>query len=311
MALISQIAAASYPKVIAAKKKAANQWEESAFLRELERQGGIKHESLSNVIELPLDYQANPGLAWIPTELAPTSLNATEVVTTAQFTPAELSIPVVWSKRTEATNPSENQKIAVVKQLLENGLRSHDDAIEKALFSSSATASGFAGPINLFPTSGQGTVGTIDSGANTWWRHQQTTYVDDTDIEAGFTVVWNQATKGSGSSMSPTLMASDAATQALFEGSQQAMQRYVDEQELKAGFKILAFKTCRYVFSQYGTTSVLMFSPKSAFLVVSKEFFRDKGETQEIDNANGYSFKIYSVLQFCTNNKSRVGLVHL
>jgi len=311
MALISQIAAASYPKVLAEKKKGANQWEESAFLRELERQGGIKRESLGPTIECTLDYQPNPAGAWIATELNPTSLQATEVLTAAVFTPAEIAIPVVWSKRTEATNPSENQKVAVVKGLLSNGISTHDDMIERALFASAATASGFAGPINLFPTSGQGSVGGIDSATNTWWRHQQNVYVDDTDIESAFTTTWNQATKGSGSTMMPTLMASDGATQSLFEGTQQAQQRYVDEQELKAGFKILAFKTCRYVFSQYGTTSVLMFSPKTAYLVVSKEFFRQKGETQEIDNANGFSFKIYSALQFVTSNKSRVGLVHL
>jgi hypothetical protein len=310
MANVSQIAAVSYPAVLAEMRKPANQWSENGFLRELERQGGIKKQSLGPTIEVPVDYQVNPGAEFLATELSPVSLSKTEVITTAVFTPAELSVPVTWSKRDEATNPSENQKVALVKALLENGINSHDDRIENAFFQASAQ-NGFGTLLTYFGDTGQGTVGTIDSSTSTWWRHQQSTYVDDTDIESAMTTAWNNATKGSGSQVSPTLAVSDAATQALFEGTQQANQRYVDTDELKAGFKILAFKTARYVFSQYAGTRIFMFNPKIAYLVGSKEYFRDKSETMEIDNANGYSFKIYSCLQFVTSNKSRVAVVHL
>ncbi len=125
------------------------------------------------------------------------------------------------------------------------------------------------------------------------------------------TTGWNDAAKGSGSTIAPSLAVSDGATQALFEGTQQANQRWVDDQDLKAGFKTLAFKTARYVFSQYGTSSIFMFNPKTVYLVGSKEYFRDKGETQEIQNANGFNFKIYSVLQLIVNNKSRVAVIHV
>lgn len=307
---IGQMAAVSYPAVLAEKRKAANQWAENALLRELEKQGGIKRENLGPTIEAPLDYQSNPGTEFLVTELTPVSLQKTEVVTSASYTPAELSVPVTWSKRDEMQNPSENQKIALVKQLLENGIQSHDDAIEKGLLAATAT-NGFESFPDYLPTSGNGVVGGIDASANAFWRHATNTYVDDTDIEAGMTVSWNQATKGSGSTLMPSLIVSDAPTQALFEGTQQAQQRYVDSDELKAGFKVLAFKTARYIFSQYGTTTLFMFSPKSMWLSVSKQYFRDKGETQEIQNANGYTFKIYSGLQLVINNKSRIAIVHL
>ena len=106
-------------------------------------------------------------------------------------------------------------------------------------------------------------------------------------------------------------MVSDGATQALFEGTQQANQRYIDTQELKAGFKILGFKTARYVFSQYADTDVNFLKPKNFQLVASKEYFRDRGETQEIPNANGFVSKIYSALQTVTNNRSRLGVAHV
>lgn len=306
---VSQIIAVSYNAVLAESRKAANQWAESALMRELERQGAVERKSLGPQIEAPLDYRRNPGTAFLSSDLQPTSLSKTEVLTSAVYDVAELSIPIVWSKKDEAQNPSENQKIALVKGLLENGIESHDDAIEQALFTTSTN--GFLGLLTHIPTSGQGTDGGIDAATETFWRNPSNTYTNDTDIESSMTKTWNSAAKGSGSKLLPTLIVSDSDTQAIFEGTQQANQRYVDSQELKAGFKILAFKTARYVFSQYGTSSQFFLNPKNFSLVVSKEYFRDRGDTQEIPNANGFVTKIYSALQTVTNNKSRLGVSHV
>ena len=306
---ISQIVAVSYPAVLAEMRKAANQWAESAFMRELERQGAVERKSLGATIEAPLDYQRNPGTAFLTTDLTPTSMTKTEVLTSASYDIAEVSVPVVWSKKDEVQNPTVNQKIALVKSLLENAIESHDDIIEQYIFQTSTN--GFLGLLTHVPTSGQGTDGGIDASTNTFWRNQTNTYVDDTDIESAMTITWNQCAKGSGAKLVPTLIVSDATTQATFEGTQQANQRYVDSQELKAGFKILGFKTSRYVFSQYASTSQFFVNPKNFMLVVSKEYFRDRGETQEIPNANGFVTKLYSALQTVTNNKSRLGVVHL
>jgi hypothetical protein len=306
---ISQMVAVSYPAVLAEMRKAANQWSESAFMKALEKHGGIDHRSLGPTIEAPLDYQRNPGAAFLSSELQETSMQKTEVVTSASFTPAEMSVPIVWSKRDEVQNPAPNQKIALVKTLLENGINSHDDIIEQALFATSTN--GFLGLPTHIPTSGQGSDGGIDAVTYLFWRNQQATYVDDTDIEAGFTTVFNACAKGSGAKLMPTLMVSDGATNALFEGTQQALQRWSNTDEMKAGFKSLKFKNADYVFSQYGTTTVYFLNPKNFTLVVSKEYFRDRGDTQEIQNANGFVTKIYSALQTVTNNKSRLGCVHL
>jgi hypothetical protein len=106
---ISQIVAASYPAVLAEMRKPANQWAESAFLNELERQGAIKRTSLGPTIEAPIDWQRNPGTDFLATDLTSTSLTKTDVISAASYSVAELSVPVVWSKGDEAKNPSENQ----------------------------------------------------------------------------------------------------------------------------------------------------------------------------------------------------------
>jgi hypothetical protein len=306
---VSQGIAVSFNAVLNEMRKPANQWAENALFREMERQGMIKKESLGQQIEHTLDYRRNPGTMISSTDLSPYSLTKTEVLTAAQYDIAEIVAPIVWSKKQEAQNSTPAKKVDLVTSLIANGITSHDDILENAFFGT--TTNGFLGLQTLLPTNGQGVVGGIDAGTETWWRNPSTTYVDDTDIEAGMTVIWNQCAKGSGSNMMPTLIVSDGATQALFESTQQAQQRYVDEEELKAGFKILAFKTSRYVFSQYGSTSLFFMSKKAFGCRFAKEFFRSRGETQELPNAPGYRTTVYSAGQFTTNNKSRGGVLHL
>lgn len=304
---ISQIASVSYAAVLAEKRQAANQWAESAFLHELDKQGGIEVAALGPTIQAPLDYRRNTGTVIHATDLTSYALTKTEVITAAVYDVVEITSPIVWSKKDEAMNPSEKQKIAFVKNLLVNGIESHDDIIESAFFT---TSNGFNGFNTHIVDAGTGSDGGIDSSVETWWKNKEATYVDDTDIESAFTTVWNACAKGSGSKLQPTLMVSDGATQATFEGTQQAQQRY-ETQELRAGFKTLMFKTARYVFSPYGGTRVLFLNPKNYKFVVGKGYFRDLEETEKIPNANGYTRSVYTAGQTIVNNRSRLGVAHL
>lgn len=309
---IEQIAAVSYPAVLAEMRKAANQWAESAALREMERQGVIQRISLGATIEAPLDYRVNPDTAVLANDQDEASLVKTEVVTAASYVVAQISVPVVWTKGDDAKNPTESQKVALVKQLLENGINSHDDMVERCIFTSSTSGGDeLNGLDNLAPTNGQGTVGGIDSGVETWWRNQADTYVDSSDIEATFTSVFNAAAKGSGAQLAPKFMISGATPHAQYEAGLQSLQRFNDTDEANGGFKVLMFKSARYVFSQYGGTNVYFLNPKNYNIVVSKQYFRDKGNTVEIPSQNAFVFKIYSALQALTNNKSRLACAHL
>lgn len=305
---ISQILASSYAAVANEKRKPANQWAESAVLREFERTGAIKRINFGATLEATLDYRRNAGAAVLATDLQAMSLSKTEVLSAASYGIGSISVPIVWSKEDEAKNPTENQKIDFVDALITNGLDSHDDILEETLFTGSNGVVGFD---TLLSNTGVGTIGGIDASVETWWKNQFDTYVDETDIESTFTSVWNSCAKGSGSAISPRLLVSDGDTQAIFESTQQGQQRYVDSEDLKAGFKTLAFKTSRYIFSQYGSSRVLFLNPKSCQLRVSKQFFRAKGKEQEIDNANGHRVFIYSAVQLVTDNRSRLGVAHV
>lgn len=307
---IDQISAVSYPAVLAEMRKAANQWTENAALRALEKKGFIQRVSLGPTIEAPLDYRSNPDTAVLASDQDTASLLKTDVITSASYSVAQISVPVTWTKGDDAKNPTENQKIVLVKQILENGINSHDDLVEQCIFVTSTSGGDeLNGLDNLVPTSGQGTVGGIDAAAETWWRNYADTYTDASDIEATATTVWNTAAKGSGSSLQPSLLISGVTPISLYESQLQTLQRYTDADEGNGGFKTLAFKSAQWIYSQYGGTKVYFVNPKNYNLVVSKQYFRDKGNTQEVNDQNAFRFFIYSALQGVVNNKSRLAVM--
>lgn len=305
---IGQGVAVSYNAVLNEARKPANQWADSTYLDELEAQGGIPKDDFGVQIEETLDYRRNPAGVIQATDLQPLSLTKTEVFDAAQYAIAEVVEPITWSEKDEVQNPTLNQKIALVKNLVMNGLDSHDDLLEQYLFAT--TTNGLIGLQTLIATNGIGVVGSIDSNVNAFWRNVTVTYTDDTDIEAAMTSAWNSATKGSRSKMKPSLLVSDGATNALFEGTQQGLQRY-GGQDFKAGAKSIMFKTAPFIFSQYGSTTIFMFNTKSLRLRVSKGSFRRRSDNIPLQNATGWTCRIYTACQQTTNNRSRVACVHL
>jgi len=304
---ISQILTVSYPEV--ESKMAENQWAESALMREFERQGVLDRVSGSPTYDVALDFQANAGGEFNASDLVGVDTAKTEVLSTAQYTSAQLQVPVVWSKKDEAENSSANQKVALVKALIENALATHDDLIEQALFASSTN--GFIGlPGLLNETDGTGTVGGINAGTDAFWKNGFSSgsgWNNATDIVAAMTAMYNTVIKGSGSPMQPKFLVADAETQAIYESTQQENIRYVDTREADAGFKVLAFKNARFVFSQYGTDVIYFLNPKNLKLKVVKQAYRLLGDTIEFPDSAGYIRKVFTLCQLTTNNRSRLG----
>jgi hypothetical protein len=302
---INQIMAASFADVVAEKRKPANQWAESALMKHLDKLGAIKKVDLGQTIEATLDYRRNAGAQVLATDMAPTSTTKTEVLTAASYAIASVSVPIVWSKQDEASNGTRAQKVDLVDSLINNALDSHDDLFEQTLFT---TSNGLLGFNSLITEDGTGSPGGIDASVETWWKNKFSEYTDSTDIVADMTTVWNACTKGSGSQFMPKLLVSDAATQAVFEGTQQTHQRYIDTDDLKAGFRTIAFKTAMYVFSPYGGDSIFFLNPKCYEIRVSKQFYRALGDLINLESAEGYKRSVYTAGNVAVSNRSRLGV---
>lgn len=301
---IDQITAASYPAVLSAKRKPANQWSEHSLLNEFERQGAVRRKAFGPTLEETLDYRKNADAAFLATDFTSVNVAKTDVLTAASFAVGELAIPITWTEGDEVKNPEENQKVALVTSLLENGINTHDDMIEQALFGT--VTNKFLGFQNVLPDTGQGTPGGIDAATELWWRNFSGTYkADGTDINAALATAMNAASKGSGSSLAPTLLFSGSAAYAIYEATLSKLIRFVDTKTADGSFQALAFRTARWVYSQYGNTRIYGVNPKSFHVDISKDANRKLMEKQMIPDKVAWIRKIYSACQLTTNNKSR------
>lgn len=307
---IGQIAAVSYPAVLAEMRKPTNNWAANPALKALERAGFINRMDFGNVIEVPIDYRSNPDTAVLVGDQDTAALVKTEVLTAASYDIAQMNVPVTWTKGDEAKNPSENQKVALVRALLENGITSHDDLLEQRIFATSSAGGVEINGLNdLVHTAGTGTVGGINSSVETWWKNQFDTFIDGSDIEAAMTELFDNCAKGSGETNAPTILISGTASHALYESQLQSLQRFVDSTEADAGFKALAFKGAKYIFSHRGSDLIYFLNPKNFQLCVSNQYFRDKGETTPVNGQNAFYFLLYSALQLVITNRWRCGVL--
>lgn len=301
---IDQITAASYPAIVAAARKPANQWSEHSLLDEMEKQKAIVYEPFGATLEEPLDYRRNQGGDFLETDMTSTSLTKTEVLTSASYAVASIAVPITWSEEDEVKNPSENQKVALVKSLVTNALDTHDDMIEEGLFTT--VTDRFLGFQTVLPDSGQGSPGGIDASTELFWRNYTSTYLAaGTNLVAALTTARGTAAKGSGSKMKVSLIFSGINPYAIYMGVMQPLQRFIDSKAAEGGFEQAAFETARWVHSQYGGTRIYGITPKSFKLKISKDAKRKLLEKAQVPNAVAWNRKVYSALQLVTNNKSR------
>jgi hypothetical protein len=302
MALISQLLSASYPNVIA--KKPVNQWAESALLSYMEKLGMVKRVQMGSTIDVPLDYQINAGAQVLATDMAPTSTTKTEVLTTSQFTPAQISVPIVWSKGDEAMN--DEQKVDLVTSLIDNALESHDDLIESNLF---AGTNGFVGFDTMITENGEGTIGGIVAATDVWHKNQYKDYGDATTLLADMATLFNSCMKGSGSKAGVKLIVTSATSHGVYEGKLAANQRFVDSSKGDGGFVALAFRNVPVIFSQKYTSDSFFYLSKGYELRVAKNMFRFKDKETAMENAEAYKTSVFTVGQAITSNRSRLGVL--
>lgn len=314
MAALSQLVTTAYPEVLADARKPHNQWSESALLRALEKMGSVKRRPGGSAIEYPLDYRKNPDTDILATDFTATATGQTSIFAGASYDMANIVVPFNWSIADEARWSGDvNRKIDAVKNMIRNAINSHDDEIEDRLWDTSTD--GFLGFQNLIPTTGQPNVGGIDGASATYWRNYATTYLPDgSDLNSKLITAFGTASKGTGADLTPDILASGLTAQALYENNLTDLKRFMGEETGDAGFKYLAFKSAKWVYSQYGgalnTNPIYMFNKVSFNLVVTKGYFRRLEESERYLNAAARNQMVFSQAQATVNNPSRCAVVY-
>lgn len=307
----SQQLASTYDDVVNERGKAADQWSDSSFLKTLEKLGGVKRVPGGATLQLTLDYVANPGVDFMATDVTPTSTTKTDVLTAASYPYVPLVSPINWTLFDEAINSDTNQKVDLISALVDNGLASHDQAVEVGMFALTAT-DGFLSLPLLYTHDGTGTVGTIPANTEIWWKNKFKDYGTDTGatLLGDYTALYNATKKGS-LGRAPNVVVGSANSQAIFEAALVAQQRFVDvSNKMSASAETLAFKNIPYIFtSGYAGKDVFMFHTSDTQLFVVQTAWRKRREAIEHINAAMMNMKIFSVLQLATRNRSRGGVL--
>lgn len=308
----SQLVAATYDDVVNERNKAADQWSDSSFLKTLERLGGVKKISGGATLQLTLDYKANPAADFLATDVTATSTSKTEIMTAAEYSLVPLVVPVNWSFFDEAVNSEKNQKVDLVSTIVDNALASHDQAVEDAIFAATGGTDGFNTLVDIYSENGEGTVGTIVSATETWWKNQYKDWGTDTGatLLGDYVTLYNSCAKGSGGKK-PNVIVGGATQHALYEAAVQANQRFVNTSKGDANFTELAFKNIPYVFSSEAPAgeNAFMFNTKDTQLFVVMSAWRQRRKVQDHVNAAMSNMKIFSVCQLATRNRSRGGVI--
>lgn len=308
----NQLLASTFDDVVNERNKAADQWSDSSFLKTLEKLGGVKKVPGGATLQLTLDYQANAGVDFLATDVTPTSTSKTTVLTAASYPYVPLVSPINWTLFDEAVNSDTNQKVDLLQALVDNGLNSHDQAVENAMFAPLGGTDGFLSLLDLYTHDGTGTVGTIPAGTELWWKNKFKDYGTDTGatLLADYTAVYNAAKKGS-LGRAPNVVVGSANSQAIFEAALVPLQRFIDvNNKMSVSAETLAFKNIPFIFtSGYTGKDIFMFNTNDTQLFVVSSAWRKRREATEFTNAAMMNMKIFSVLQFATRNRSRGGVL--
>lgn len=306
----SQAVAATFDKVVA--NKPADQWSDSTFLKALEGMGGVKKVSGGETLTVVLDYKSNPAADFLATEATTTSTSKTEVMTMAQYDWALLVVPTNWSFRDEALNSSTDRKVDLIASLVDNALTSHDQAVEDALFAATGGTDGCNTLIDIYSENGEGTVGGIVSGTETWWKGQFKDWGTDTGatLLADYETLYNACAKGS-AGKKPNVIVGGSAMHGLYTAALTANQRFIGGGKASGSFTEIAFKNIPYLFSSEcaANENAFMFSTADTKLYVVSSAWRQRRKAVEHINGIFMNQKLFSVCQLATGNRSRGGVI--
>lgn len=308
----TQLVSATFDDVVNERNKAADGWSDSSFLKTLERLGGVKKISGGSTLSLTLDYKANPAADFLLTDSTTTSTSKTEILTQASYDLIPLVVPTNWSFFDEAVNSEKNQKVDLAAAIVDNALASHDQAVEDGMFAATGGTDGFNTLIDIYSENGEGTVGTIVSGTETWWKNQQVDWGTATGatLLGHYTTLYNLCAKGSGG-RKPNVIVGGATQHALYEAALTANQRFLQSDKASGGFTELAFKNIPFVFSSEAPAgeNAFMFNTNDTKLFVVMSAWRQRRKVQDHTNAAMSNMKIFSVCQIATSNRSRGGVI--
>ena len=303
----------NHPSEIADNVSANN-----ALYRRMQTKGNIKKLDGGYQIVRPLDYQNNATFQRY-SGFDTLNINASDVLTSAQYEWVQSAINVVASGRELRMNSGREQIISLAAARTKNAMRTASNYMSIDLYSSGALANQMGGLAAIITTDGTGTVGGINSATYTFWANQfrecsGTNTVTKSNIKEEMNALWYPTVRGNDK---PDLVVFSQDFYGYYEASLQDLQRWTNNEGANAataGFNALKYKSADVIFdsnSNFGTTAERGYYINSDYLelVAHRDANWTTMDEKASVNQDGVVIPVLWMGQLVCSNRARQGIL--
>ena len=231
------------------KEIADNVSNHNALFRRLTQKGRIRREDGGLSIVANLEYAEN-GTYTRYSGYDPLNVEASDVLSAAEFPWRQVSVNVAASGLEIRSNSGENRIVNLVKTKIKNAQKSAANGLAQDIYSAGSLSNQINGLQALIADAGTGTVGGIDSSSFSFWQNTVQSAAAPLQGGAGITPsattmeslmlpLYLRLTRGADH---PDLIVYSEDYYTFFEQSQTSLKRYAPEDDGQAGMVAMKYK---------------------------------------------------------------------
>ena len=293
----------------------------NALLNIMKRKGKIKTVGGGYEIQEPLEYAEN-GTYQRYSGYEQLNTQASDVLTSAKFEWQQVALHVTASGKELRMNSGKEAMFNLVENRKKNAMNTAKNQFSIDVYSDGTESNQIGGLANLIQTSGQGTVGGIDSATYTFWRNQfkemtgtniaaSPSVANAVTMKADMNNLWLSQTRGTNK---PDLIVMTHDFFALYETGEQQLQRYADGELAKAGFITLKYKSADVVFddnTNFATTAekAYFLNTDYLYLVQHKEAQWTTDDEKKPVNQDAVVIPMYWMGNMVVTNRDLQGIL--
>jgi len=228
----------------------------NALYKEIADKGQVTLEDGGLTLVEPLDYASNITYQRY-SGYDTLNVNASDVLTSAEFQWRQIAINVVASGLEMRINSGDSRIINLVKSRTKNAMRTFRNNFSFDLYSDGTASNQINGLQALVADTGLGTVGGIDANQWAFWQNKVQSAANPiqgggaivlsaSNIETAFMLpLYLELVRGDDQ---PDLIIMSNDYYSMFEASQVSLKRYTKEDSVSAGFVTLQYKRAKVIF---------------------------------------------------------------
>ena len=282
----------------------------NALLKYMMKRGNYRKEDGGLTIVVGLDYATN-GTYQRYSDWDVLNINASDVITSAEYQWRQIALNVVASGREVRINSGNSRIKSLAKAKMKNAIRTFNNGFSSDLYSAGTLTNQINGLQAIIADTNTNTVGGIDASVWSFWQNTVFDASDNavtpssTTIENGMMLpTWLSIDRGPDDQ--PDLIVADNNYDQFFEGSQISLKRYNDKENVNAGFVTMKYKSADVIYdgnSGIPANRMYMVNTNYLELVVHQDADLEIMDSMRPVNQDGSVVPILWMGNLCCSNR--------